>query len=233
MLSRIICAKSMFTPDDPDDTSTTSRGTLRLNSVDHRCVRLRAKGLPRSYYDWGVESQRNDDDAPNPTDYQVSEDDKVRFLAVHIAFKDVIEKHGPEIFGVDAADKAVYVEEIEGKSLRDFMFETTWDSPQEVDTAKQVVLNAQDLMSSIERDGFCAPAYASGYVVTPGLTVRQVNFEEIVPILQNRAGCDDSGALEESVHSILRGELTEMYGRDRGYDRAEEILAEMFYGAIV
>lgn len=217
----------MFTPDDPDDTSSTSKGSLRLNSVErHRCVRLRAKGLSQSYFD---QSQIDWGDNDDNDGYEVSESDKVRFLAVHRAFKDVIEKHGPEIFLVDPTAQAVYVEEIEAKSLSDFMFEIAWDSRQEVDTAIQVVLNALDLMSSMERDGFCAPAGAKGYVVTPGLTVRQVDFEEIVPIWNNPSVvCDQKITLEESVDGILKNELTEIYGEHDGYDKAADILVEMF-----
>lgn len=218
----------MFTPDEPDDTSATSTGTLRLNSVEHRCVRLRASGLAHSYSLWSYEIDFDSDDY---TPYEVSESDKVRFLAVHGAFKDVIEKHGPEIFLVHPSDQAVYVEEIQAKSMYDFMNEIAWDSPQEVNTAIQVVHNALDLMSSIERDGFCAPTGVKGYVVTPGLTVRQVDFEEIVQIM-NSAPCEQKMQLEESVHAVLREELTELYGYDDGYDKADNILTDMFHAHV-
>lgn len=203
----------MFTPDDPSDTSTTSRGTL----LDHRCVRLKATGLAQSYADWSGDGE-----------YQVSEEDQVRFLAVHTAFKDVIEKHGPEIFLVDATEKVVYVEEIEGPSLRDFMYNLNWDSPEDVDAAKEVIHNALDIMSSIQRDGFCSPVGARGYVVRPDLTVAQVDFEEIVN-LQPSTICDDKTTLYESVIDILRNVLTDDDDFEIGYDRADEILEELFY----
>lgn len=103
----------MFTPDDPSDTSSTSRGTLRLGSIEYRCVRLKPVGLAGPI--WSLNN--------------VSDEDQVRFLAVYTAFKDVIERHGPEVFLVDATNRVVYVEEIEGKTLRDFIFDTNWDSP--------------------------------------------------------------------------------------------------------
>lgn len=206
----------MFTPDDPSDTSNTSRGTLRVDSIEYRCVRLKAKGLPHSYGDWSRERGEND------FDYQVSEDDQVRFLAVHTAFEEVIQKHGPEIFLVDVAEKVVFFEEVEGKNLRKFMYDTDWTSSEEVEVSKQVMRNTVYLMSSVREDGFCAPTYASGYVVQPDFTVVQVDFEEIVNTQHNNMDCDDKISLQESLRDILRSALSE--DDDDYYDKVEELL---------
>lgn len=211
----------MFTPDDPEDTSKTSRGTLRLNSVDYRCVRLRPKGLGKSYYDWSQEAEEGED-------YEVSEDDKVRFLAVHTAFKDILERHGPQILLVDAPTKAVYVREIEGTSLREFMYDINWDSPQAMDTAYQVIRNALDLISSMERHGLCAPTGTRGYVVRPDLEVAQVDFEEIINTEQG-VHCGAKDDLEDSMTDILRNEFYNPRDIFDGYDKVDEIVYALFH----
>lgn len=85
-------------------------------------------------------------------------------------------------------------------------------------------------MSSLRQDGFCAPAYGRGYVVKPDLSVVQVDFEEMVNIKHNpHARCDARSTLEESLVDALRGTLVDDDDWETGYDRADELMNELYY----
>lgn len=142
----------MFTPDHPhlSDTSLITRGTIRLNSTDYRCMRLRARG--RAHL----------------------------FLNAYEQLKDVILKHGLEIFGVDHVREVVYVEEIEGVSLDEYIVKhiNPW-TPDGWLSLKRVVDNALEFVESVKSDEYCAPASLFGFVVKPDLTVQQIDWEEL------------------------------------------------------
>lgn len=129
-----------------------------------------------------------------------SDADLVHFVAMYVAFQDIIEKYGPEVFGVD--QDTVYTEEIEGISLHDYIATKVnpW-TPEGERFLQQVVQNTLHIVSSMSDDGFCAPTDFLGYIVQPDLSVRQVNFETLSHTGPN--SCTDLDDFRERLRGTL------------------------------
>lgn len=145
----------LFTPDNPQDRSKTSRGSIRTyDGIERRSVRLKS----RSAYP----------------------DAHAHFLAVHMAYSHIIEKHGPTIYGWDHIERCVYVEEIEGGNITRYISRDI--NPWTAEGARQleqVVSNARNLFESLRQDSYTSPTDGLGYIVKPDLSVRQVKFDNI------------------------------------------------------
>lgn len=184
----------LFTPllrddgeiDRIDGIGRRTLGVLHINGVDYRCVRVRADGR---YHGSG-------------------DDDAVRFLAVHDAYREVIQKHGPEIYGIDPTEKVVYLEYIEGVSLYKYIVEKVnpW-TERGYRSLKEVIDNLQELVASIKEDGFCANTGPEGYMVKSDLSVVQIDFEDIwktrlAPNIDRPCNSDDSDSKPIFYHIL-------------------------------
>lgn len=144
----------LFTPDIPEDSSLNSPGNLVTDFGEHRCVRQKS-------------------DFPDM-------DAQVDFFARYMVYADVIEKHGPKVYGTDHIERCVYVEEIEGVTLDRYISRHINPWTAEGATALDRVVNsARNLIESLRRDKFTSSTGSFGYIVEPGLTVRQVDFSLI------------------------------------------------------
>lgn len=201
-----------FTPDPQEyPQSKFTRGTLNLNSQNLRCLRVRPQGRGR--------------------DYSRVEYDQIHFLAIHTAFKNVIERHGPPLF-VDNHNRCVYFRESGSVSLDDYLENTDWNSSQDIDDAAEVIANTLDIIDALRNDGFCCPSGSSTYRVSNDFSVVQVDFEDLRVALPGE-DCPDRISFEENIEDVLKNIILDNpdYGGDDGddgYDYIQEIMVTLF-----